>query len=52
MAELVTLAEENFDEKKVLMKPRKAEYESEERKRVLNGKYSGAKGKDLRSILN
>ena len=43
VAELVTLAEENFDIKKVLIKPRKADYESEERKRVLSGKYSSAK---------
>ena len=50
MAELVTLAEENFDIQKVLIKPRKADYESEERKRVLKGKYSSAKEKNLRSI--
>jgi hypothetical protein len=33
-----------------LIKPRKADYESKECKRVLNGKYSSAKEKDLRTI--
>ena len=43
MAELATLAKENFEIKKVLIKPRKADHESEGSKRVLNGKYSSAK---------
>ena len=50
MVELVTLAEENFDIQKVLIKPRQADYQSEEHKRVLNGKYSIAEEKDLQSI--
>ena len=35
MAELITLAEENFDIQESLIKPRKADHESEEHKRVL-----------------